>query len=245
MNTCSSCGQPVEDTGIGTCPHCGAELQAEGSAGGEGEGQQPVLNSVPFEDRSLPFTTRFFGTVKLAFSNPKVLFSGMQTDDMGTPVLYAVIIGTISGVFGAAWQLFLGSLGTIAERAGFEEFAFHTGFVLVFMVLSPVFALIGLFIGAGIYHVMLLLVGGAKRGFSITLRAVAYGMTPGLLGIVPFCGGIIGGIWSMVLTMMGAIHGQETDGWRAVLAYFLPVIFCCGAGIVLFGMLGVLAGVGN
>ena len=240
MKTCPSCGQPVEDTGIGTCPHCGAGLQAEGSVGGEGEGQQPVRNSVPFEDRSLPFSKRFFDTIKLAFSNPKALFSGMQTDDMGTPVLYAVIIGTLGGIIGAGWQLFFGSLGTIAERAGFDEFALHTGFVLVFMVLSPVFALIGLFISSGIFHVMLLLVGGAQRGFSITLRAVAYGTTPGLLGIVPFCGGIIGGIWSMVLTIMGAMHGQETDGWRAVLAYLLPLIFCCGAGIVLFGMLGFL-----
>jgi len=245
MKTCPSCGQPVEDAGIGACPHCGAALQSEGAAGGGGEDQQPVRNSVPFEDRSLPFSTRLFGTIKLAFSNPKELYSGMQTDDMGSPVLYAVIIGTIGGIFGAGWQLFFGSLGTIAERAGFEEFALHTGFVLFFMVLSPVFALIGLFITSGIYHLMLLLVGGAQRGFSITLRAVAYGLTPGLLGIVPFCGGIIGGLWSMVLTIMGAMYGQETDGWRATLAYFLPVIFCCGMAIVLLGMFGFLAGIAN
>lgn len=245
MKNCPSCGQPVDDAAIGACPHCGAELQAEGAAGGGGEGQQPVGNSVPFEDRTLPFSKRFFDTIKLAFSDPKTLFSGMQTEDMGSPILYAVIIGTIGGVFGAGWQLFFGSLGTIAERAGFEQFALHTGFVIFFMILSPVFALIGLFITSGIYHLMLLLVGGAKRGFSITLRAVAYGLTPGLLGIIPFCGGIIGGLWSMVLTIMGAMYGQQTDGWRAVLAYFLPLVLCCGALIAFFGMLGFLAGITN
>lgn len=200
-------------------------------------------NSVPFEDSSLPFSTRFIETIKLAFINPKSLFSGMQADNIGAPILYAVLIGTIGGVIAAGWQLMFGSLASMAERVGLEEFFLQTGFIFIFMVLSPLFALVGLFIHAGLYHLMLLLVGDGERGFSITLRSVAYGLTPGLLGIIPFCGSIVGGIWSMVLTILGVMYGHLTDGWRAVLAYFLPMILCCGAIWGMIMLFGLLAGI--
>jgi hypothetical protein len=56
---------------------------------------------------------------------------------------------------------------------------------------------------------------------------MAYGGTPQLLGIIPFCGGVIGGIWALVLFILGAIHGHKTDWWRALIAYFAPVVVCC------------------
>jgi hypothetical protein len=91
----------------------------------------------------------------------------------------------------------------------------------------------------------LLVFGGAPRGFGVTLRAVAYGSTPQLLGVLPICGAIVGGLWSMVLVIIGAIYGHGTDGWRAILGYFLPLILCCCLVWVLlstFGLLGALAG---
>ena len=115
-----------------------------------------------------------------------------------------------------------------------------TGVYLFFVILSPIFALIGLFIAAGVYHLGLLITDGGKRGFGVTLRAVCYGYTPGLLGVVPICGGIVGGLWVLVLTILGAMYGHRTEPWRAILGYFLPLIACCALWMGLVMMFGFL-----
>lgn len=240
MNVCPDCGQALAEPRAASCPHCGATLGAGG-----GTPPPPEGSSVPFEDRSLPFLTRLVETIKLAFSDPIGMFSRMPSGDIGPAVLYGVIVGTIGGVFSAVWQLVFGSLASIVEQTGAEEFAIQTGIVLFLLVFSPLFALVGLFISAGIYHLMLLLVGDGQRGFPITIRAVAYGYTPGLLGIVPLCGALVGGVWTIVLVILGAAYGHWTEGWRATLAYFLPLIFCCCllAGLMMmFGLVGGIAG---
>jgi hypothetical protein len=241
MSVCPNCNQSLEGVEADNCPHCGARIGEEEAIGSESP-PPPDRSSVPFEDTSIPFFTRLLETIKLAFTSPRDLFSNMRDGDIQAPVIYAVILGAVGGAFGAMWQLWFGSIASVAERAGFEEFALQTGLVIFFMILSPVFALIGLFIHTGIYHVMLLLMGDGERGFSISLRAVAYGQTPVLLGILPICGGTIGGIWSMVLVILGAFYGHGTDGWRAAAAYFLPFILCCCGGFGLLMMGGLLGG---
>lgn len=194
-------------------------------------------NSVPFEDRSRPFFERYWQTLVLSFSNPQQLFSNMREEELTAPIVYAVITGTIGGIFGAIWQIAFGSLATMIGGSGFETFAV-SGFFTVFMIIfMPLLILIGLFLWSAIYHVCLMMLGTNSRGFGITLRAVAYSYGPNLLAIIPFCGGIIGGIWTMVLTIMGAFYGHRTDAWRVIVAYFLPLVVCCGAMMVFWFLL--------
>ena len=47
--------------------------------------------------------------------------------------------------------------------------------------------------------------------------------------IIPFCGGFIAGIYTLVLDCMGLARAHETDTWRAVVAVLLPALLCCGA----------------
>lgn len=196
--------------------------------GSDGPPPQPAGSSIPFEDRSLPFSTRFFETVKMAFVDPVGLFSNVGDDsDIGPPVIYGAILGTVGMAVAVLWQLMFGSFLAAMNPMAPEEMAIQTGMLIFFLIFSPVLAVVGLFIGAGIYHLMLMLVGDGRRGFAVTLRVMAYGGTPQLIGIVPICGGVIGGIWAMVLFILGAIHGHKTEWWRAVIAYFLPVAACC------------------
>ena len=208
--------------------------QPEGSDGPP----PPVGSSVPFEDGSQPFATRLLETVKQAFAEPLRLFSNMPADNIGPPVVYAVVIGAIGFAFMALWITMFGGVVSLVDNAGFEEFAIGSGSMLLLTIFSPVLVLVGLFVNAAIFHLMLMLVGGARRGFGVTLRSVAYGSTPQLLGVVPFCGSIVGGLWTMVLVILAAIHGHRTDAWRAILAYLLPFIFCCCLAIWLVSVLG-------
>jgi len=196
--------------------------------------------SIPFEDRSRPFFERLVATVGLAFSSPRRLFASVPEQDLGPPVVYALVVQTASMLVALLWQASFVGLGTLAKGVDLGEFAVSTGMLALMAALSPALALAALFIGAGIYHLMLLLLGGGRRGFAVTLRAQAYGGTPNLLAIVPLCGGLVGGIWTIVVTILGAYHGHRTDGWRAVLAYFLPAAACCCVVIWFFSSLGLL-----
>jgi hypothetical protein len=249
---CPACHHVFDDTQGDTCPNCGASVRpspppdpslpappAGAGSGDAGASSPSPGSSVPFEDPSLPFLTRLLNTVALAFSNPVRLFSNLPADDIGAPVLYQVIIGTLAVWLGLFWQVLIGGAFGLAGEFPPEAFVLNAGVRFVFAVFAPVFVVVGLFISSGIFHLMLLLFGDGARGFGVTIRAVAYGGTPALLGVVPFCGGIIGGVWGMVLQILGASYGHPTEGWRATLAFLMPAIFCCGMFFfmaLLFGM---------
>lgn len=249
--TCPQCGRPVIEASAETCPACGANLAAQAAPGGvvtvdaEPPPPQPSGNSVPFEDSSQPFLQRFFSTVGMAFSNPVGLFSSMPSGDLGAPLVYGVIVGTITGVVAIVWNLMFGGLAMLVEGVDAGEFAIGTGIYVLILFLMPFFALLGLFVSSAIYHVALLILGDGQRGFSVTFRAVAYGNTPNLLAVIPLCGGFAGGIWALVLVIIGGKIGHGTDWWRAILAYFLPTIICCCLMTWLLMTLGVFGAIAN
>ena len=58
---------------------------------------------------------------------------------------------------------------------------------------------IGLFIGAAIVHLCLMIVGGANKTFEATFRVLAFSQgSTGPLQMIPVCGGLIAGVggWS-------------------------------------------------
>jgi hypothetical protein len=200
-------------------------------------------NTIPFEDTSQPFFQRLFRTIGMAFTEPMRLFSGTPSGDIGLPLLYGVIVGTVSAVIGTLWSMMFGGFAMLFEGVDADEFALSTGMYLLIMFLSPLLVVVGMFISTVIYHLALMVLGDGKRGFPVTFRAVAYGNTPGLLCILPLCGGFIGGIWALVLTIIGFKAGHNSEWWQAILAYFLPGILCCCLVIwilMTFGMLGAI-----
>ncbi len=95
-------------------------------------------------------------------------------------------------------------------------------------VALPAIILVIFFIEAAIFHLMLLVVGGAEQPFETTARVVAYvtGSTA-LFQMVPFCGGLIGLVWSIVVLIIGLAHAHETSMGRSAAAVLLPLFLCC------------------
>src|SRR5260370_609213 len=107
-----------------------------------------------------------------------------------------------------------------------------------FIVLIPLFVVIGLFIGSAIVHLCLMIVGGANQSFETTFRVLAFSQgSTGPLQMIPVCGGLISGVWALVCSCIGLARAHETDTGRAVLVVFLPLIVCCG-GAFLIALLG-------
>lgn len=205
---------------------------------------------LPWEHREqLGFFRAFFDTVSLLITRPSEAFTMMRPEGgLGGPLLFGLIGGCIAYVFSLVVQAFLESIpGYPGDNAIFHLFGFSPWvMVLILSVLSPLSVLIGIFIGSGILHLCLMLLGGANRPFETTLRVVSFtGGSANLFSMIPICGWLIALIYTVVLECIGLARAHQTTTGKALLAVVLPIFLCCcGFGILLlaiFGSLGAFA----
>ena len=171
----------------------------------------------------------------MVLTRPVAAFTAMKREGgLGEPLLYAIIGGTFGAVFAITYNFVLRSFALFGERQDVMAHVFG-GFGWIFLlVLTPLFVVIGMFVVSAILHVCLMIVGGAKQSFETTFRVVCFaeGSASPLL-VIPFCGGVITGIWKIVLYCIGLARAHETETGRAVIAVLLPLIVCCGGCLLL------------
>ena len=241
-----------------TCPHCGKEIfdnQAfcQYCGGRTGSGSPlPTTETggrkkTAWEDRDVH---GFFGgilrTIQSTLFSPTEFFRTMTvTGGLTEPLLFSLIIGMVGLMISYLWQILL--QGTIqnflppemSSAAGYDMF--HGLGIAVMAILSPVAIILWLFIWSGIVHLCLMLVRGARQGFEATFRAVAYSHSTYLFMALPFCGGIIAAIWSIVLIIIGLKEAHEISGGKASFAELFPIFLCCGVAIMGILFLGLMA----
>jgi hypothetical protein len=141
---------------------------------------------------------------------------------LGAAVLYFLVIGIVA----AAINLFWGSLFRLGGVAawGWGASARGAWAPLLGFLLTPISLLVGLAISSIVFHVLLVLLGGARHGVQTTARVLCFAYSPMLFVVVPFLGGVIGGVWTIVLTVIGLSEAHRTERWRAALAILLPTI---------------------
>ena len=85
------------------------------------------------------------------------------------------------------------------------------------------------FIYTGIVHLVAVAAGrGARtatRQRSARSRTRHGSALP--IGMIPFCGGAIAGIWALVCEIFGLAEMQETTPVKAAIAIFAPLALCC------------------
>ncbi len=238
MRECISCHQPLRSS-THHCPRCGDGLKASygGSYGYGSGGSTPPMN--PWEDRArLGFVSAFIATTKQVLSSPGDFFSRINvTGGMGGPLIYAVLVGYLGMVASSVYGLILNLvsptlmssiLGERFPQEAFGQTALSSGLAFAMtIVLGPLFILVGLFIGAGIVHVGLLLVGGAQRGFEATLQTVCYSQATAVIQLVPACGWLIAPLWTIVIYIIGASRAHQISTGKAALGVLLPFVLCC------------------
>jgi hypothetical protein len=203
----------------------------------------PVMpqSGLPWDRRhELGFFKAFFDTMVMVLTKPKDAYTVMKREGgLFEPLVFAMVGGSFGVVVWLVFTLLLQSIGFATNRDAMGAFV-GMGIGMVFIIIfMPVFVAIGLFIWGAILHLCLMIVGGAKHGFETTFRIICFSCgSASPLIIVPFCGSFIAGIWRIVLDVIGITRAHETDTGRAVLAVFLPLIVCCGGGILLSFLLG-------
>lgn len=206
----------------------------------------PVL---PWEDRGRSAFDGLFETVKLLATRPGEAFSRMPTEGgIGRPLFYAVVIGWLGVVVNIGWNLlfqgmWLPFLESTEDLAGMGAmYGLTIGWGMIMAVLAPLFIILTVFVVAAVFHLILMILGGANRGFEATVRVVCYTQTAQLAGLVPCCGPIVGLVWTVVLYTVGLSTAHRTSQAKALLTVFLPVVFCCVLWALVVLVIGGLAG---
>jgi len=214
--------------------------------------QTPALpaTGLPWEHRNeIGFFTAFLHTVSLLITRPAEAFTRMRPEGgLMDPLLFGLVGGSAAYLVSLVFQVLLESIpGYPGDNAMFHLFGLNQWvLLLIFAVLSPVTVLLGLFIGAGILHVSLMLLGGANRPFETTLRVVCFtGGSANLFSMIPVCGALIAFVYTIVLETIGISRAHQTTTGKALMAVLLPLFVCCCAfGVLvaaLFGSLGAFA----
>jgi hypothetical protein len=223
-----------------------------GSTGGESEpsGIPPsVPLGIPWEQRDrLGFGDALVRTLKLSLFEPSAFFAQLPPHGptpptpppplgaVGSPILYAVVVGVPSTILGIFWQLVASSIGILGGDG--DDALFDLGTSIFVACLSPIFIPVGLAIHSVVLHIFLLILGGAQRGLLATFRAACYATGPVLFQAIPLCGVLVSGIWVLVLTVVGLHVVHRTTLAKAFGAVALPLVCCCG-----FFLLTLMAGV--
>jgi hypothetical protein len=204
----------------------------------------PSLRSgLPWDERQTKgLFNAFIETLQMVLTKPSSAFTAMKREGgLGEPLLYATIGGTFGLVFAVTYNFVVRSFTPFGDKHGaFAHLLGGLGWIIL-LILAPVFVVIGTFIGSAILHVCLMIVSGAKQSFETTFRVICFaeGSASPLL-VIPFCGGLIAGIWKIVLYCIGLARAHETDTGRAIIAVLLPLIVCCGGLLLIAMMFGAL-----
>ena len=181
----------------------------------------------PREDESL--LGAFGETWKSATFDPGSFFRRMPAPARpASAILYYLVLGILVAGVSLFWDM----TGVFTVGAGDEGLASDLGIgtldPIVGFLLSPIVLVVGLFVAAGITHVLLLMLGGAANGFGTTVRVFCFAYSPMIFGIVPVLGTVIGTIWMVVLAIIGLREGHRTEGWKAGVAVLAPFILFIG-----------------
>jgi hypothetical protein len=235
MITCPQCGFEQPETN--ECVKCGVVISKYSS---QKEAAQPVegkITEISPEERYVPwesgegFVSAFFKTIRDALFSSTRFFKKVGS---GEGYLPALIYGLICGIIGSGgalvWQWYFFSQWFPVKQFSEIASSIYMTLLIIFIPLTIIFYL---FLGSIVMHVCLMIVGGNKKGFQKTFRAISYAFSGILFAIIPFIGITIGVIYFLILMIIGLRESHTISTGKAVLAFFLPLIV--GVGLAVLG----------
>jgi len=166
-------------------------------------------------------------TVKGFLMQPVESFRNQRGTSLGDAIKYFLIIVIINAILTVIVDLIFASaiLATLTQAMGQmgmgEVFLMETIGMVVVAIVLVIASLVLLFVFAGWLHLFVYLLGG-RKGYAETAKAMIFGSTPYMLiGWIPVIGLFVGGIWSLVLEILGIRELHQVSTGRAAGAVVL------------------------
>jgi hypothetical protein len=178
----------------------------------------------------------FANVVRRVVLQPVGFFVGLpRRGSLLNPLVFALICTEIAAILGGILSLagvggaFVTGYGfQVPENQGLGEF-------IGSVVFAPIGSAIGVFVVAGIAHLLVrLVVGATNAGFGATFRVAAYTSVTSLVSWIPFVGGLLA-LYGIYLSVVGIREMHNTTTGKALVVVVLPVIV-----IVVLALLGLL-----
>ena len=210
---------------------------------------------IPWERRrNLDPVQAFFETIRLFVTRPDDAWR--LTPEQGgieSPLLFGLLVSFLGAVASFVYRwIFVSPWVRMVPREAFRRFGpwwtmrqRPTGCAIVaFPFATAIAILCGLFIGAAILHLFVLIVGAARTStsrFEGTFRVVSYASVSSLAQIIPIVGGLVAFVWWIVLAIKGIVRMHRTTTGRAAAAVLVPLALVCGlvalCAVLIFGLL--------
>jgi hypothetical protein len=180
----------------------------------------------------------FIDVVRRVVKSPAAFFAGIpRRGNLWPPLIFALICIEISTILGGLIRL--GWQSGAAGGIRFQGAGYSFGNFIADVILAPIGGAIGLFIIAGIAHLLVMLfVGSSNSGFESTFRVVSYVSVTNLVNWIPLIGGILA-LYGLYLAVVGIREMHDTTTGRAALVVLLPI----GVIVLLVIIVLVVAGI--
>lgn len=191
-------------------------------------------SSVPFED--LPrhgFFPGLWGTIRQVLTGPAAFFRSMPAvGGMAKPLVFHLLLAEFMILCQYLWGL--SGIGAAAQYLGNPELMdmglgmAQAAPVLLFII-YPLLLVLRLMLMTGVIHLLLRLLRSGEAGAEATFRVLCYAASPLVLGLIPGFGPLLGGAWSIGLTILGLKYVHRTRISAPMFAVLLPILMMLAA----------------
>ena len=160
------------------------------------------------------------------------------TGGMAKPLIFHLLMAEFMVLCQYLWSLT--SLGALSQYTGSQELmdlGLNMAGIGPALILGvyPLLLIVRLLLMTGVIHLILRAIfrlsGGQGSGIEATFRVLCYSAAPLILGVIPFFGPLLGGVWSIGLTVIGLREAHRTRGSVAMFAVFLPILMLLAAAL--------------
>jgi len=169
--------------------------------------------------------------------SPTISFRRTRDEQAGETITYLIALAVFYSLMSTLLMVLEIFLHPFAQLSNITPGPAEPLLIITWIVVILVFTLILAVIFGLFLHVFVYIVGG-RKGVWQTEKSVFYSLTPMfVLGWIPLIGFVVGGIWSLILGIIGIRELHGLSDTKSAIAMILAIIVAAVVALVTMGAL--------